>query len=119
MPMKRKDIPALLATRQATRAAPCRRRNLIDPPLLLRLTPPKSGGNFLPEPAVHVFQRNGVQGLPLPVARPQKLFRQAGGATSVLKGVQSHPSLARGSGGAGAFLRVGAVGGQHRWSANR
>jgi hypothetical protein len=93
------------------RCAPQLRRHPFGLLFVAPLAHPEGGSNFLPEPA--------VPGLVLPATGTEKLVRQADGVNAVLKGVQSHPSLAVGSGRTRGFLGVGAVGGKQGCGPNR
>jgi hypothetical protein len=103
MPMKRKDIPALLVS------APPLAPGTTPQPQLDRPTAPPAA---CPSPRGRSFppgtSRTELGPSRLP-ARPQKLFGQAVGATSVREAVPSHSSLARGRDRARAFRSVGAV----------
>jgi hypothetical protein len=104
--MKRKDIPALLVSAPPLGPGTTPQPQLDRPTAPPAARPSQGGGNFRLEPA--------VQSLALPVARrPQQLFGQAVGATSVLEAVPSQSSLARAVTGPVLFPALA------RWAARR
>ena len=103
MPMKLKHIPALLVSPPSLAPAPRRGRYLIGLSFLRGL-PLQKGGSA----------RNQRYRASPSVARREELLRQAVECDLRGRAFQATRALPRGSGGAGAFLSVGAVGGKTR-----